>query len=109
MSNEASGQGHRLGAGLDEREVDAGLGHQPAGVVELAARQVEPDRPGAPSRQPDRPLGRSAPELQDVLALDVAEYPKLRFRDLGSAPGEPAAVGQLTAVELLVFVAIGVP
>ena len=30
------GQRHRLGAGMDEREVDAGLGHQSPGVLELA-------------------------------------------------------------------------
>ena len=64
---------HRLGAGMDERELDAGLGHQPASVLELAFRQVEPDRAGAEPGQRDRPLRGAATEFEDVATDDVAE------------------------------------
>ena len=47
------GQRHLLGAALDQREVDAGLGHQPPGVLELARRQVE-RRPSARRAWPAR-------------------------------------------------------
>ena len=67
------GEGDGLGAGVDEREVDAGLGHQPARVLELAVGQVEAHRAGAGPGQGDRPVSGATAELQDVPAGDVAE------------------------------------
>ncbi len=109
MSNEASGSGTASALASIEREVDAGFGHQPAGMLQLAGGKIKPDGSGAPLRQRDRPLRRAAPELQDVPALDRAEHLELRFGDLGGAPRRSPAVGELGAVALLVFVAVGVP
>ena len=80
---------HRLGACIQQREVDAGFGHQPPSMVELAGREVEAERSGAGSRQGDGPLCRAAPELQDVLARDVAQHLQLRLWDLGGSQARP--------------------
>ena len=77
MSNDCVRERHGLGAAVDQREADARLGHQPAGVLELALGEVEPDRPRATLRQRDRPLRRPAAELEDVATLDLAEDPEL--------------------------------
>ena len=100
---------HRFGAAVDEREVHAGLGHQPAGVLELALREVEADRARAALGEGDRPLRGPAAELEDVPARDVAEDVQVRLGDLGGPPREPATRSQEGAVALLVLVAVRVP
>ena len=82
MSNEASGSGTASALPWTSGKRHAGLGHQPAGVLELTLGQVEPDRPGAALRQRDRPLRGPAAELEDVLALDVAQDVELGLGDL---------------------------
>ncbi len=67
------GEGELLAAGLDEREGDAGLAGEAAGVGELAFGEVEADGSGAVAGEGGRPLGAAAAELEDVLAADVAE------------------------------------
>src|SRR6478672_698475 len=57
------GEWHRLGAAMDEREVNAGLGHQASGVLELTLGEVDAHRPRRGLRQGDRPLRSAAPEL----------------------------------------------
>jgi hypothetical protein len=97
-----------FGAGVQQREVNAGLGHQPAGVLQLTGGVVQADGAGPAADKPDRPLGRAAAELEDVLAGDVAERVELV---LGNVPDAPAAqVGiQLAAVGCLVLVAVAIP
>ena len=72
---------------MDQREVDAGLRHQPSSVLQLAIGQVQPDRPRTTLRQGDRPLRRAATEFEDVLVADVAQDLELRLRDLRGPPG----------------------
>jgi hypothetical protein len=103
------GQRHVLGAAVDERELDPGRLHQPAGVLELPVGQVDADRPRAELRERDRPLRRAASQLQDVLADDVAEDLQLRLGDLVGTPRETGARRELLAVASLVVVAVGVP
>ena len=102
-------QRHRLGAGMDEREVDAGLGHQPPGVLQLPIGQVEPDRAGAGPGQGDRPLGGPAAELEDVTAGDLAEDQA----PLSGICQTPQAIPPLAAscgpLSGLVGVGVGVP
>ena len=83
---------------MDERELDAGLGHQPASVLELAFRQVQTDRAGAEPGQRDRPLRSAATEFEDVAAGDVAEDAQLGFGYLRRSPGVPAAGRQIVTV-----------
>ena len=78
-------------------------------MLELPFGQVDPDRARAKLGQPDRPLRGTAPELEHVLASHVAEHAQLGLRDLGRAPRHATAIGQLSAVALLVCVAVGVP
>ena len=100
---------HRLGACIQQREVDAGFGHQPPSMVELAGREVEAERSGAGSRQGDGPLSAPHRELQDVLARDVAQH--LQLPPLGSGrspkPGHRSRPAGRRA--RLVLVAEGVP
>jgi hypothetical protein len=58
---------------MDERELDAGLGHQTASVLELSLRQVQTDGAGAEPSQRNRPLRSAATEFEDVASGDVAE------------------------------------
>src|SRR5207253_6838783 len=55
-----------------------------------------------------RPLRRPAPELEDVQAPNVAQDPKIPFRDLPRAPSGVGRV-QLGAVVPLVLIAVAVP
>ena len=105
MSKLASGERHLVGARVDEREVDAGCGHQLARVLELARRVVEADRPRAAAGEQDRPLGRAAAELEHVLAGDVAEDPQLGLGDLPHRPSAARRAADELAVPLLVLVA----
>ena len=73
------GQGHGLGAGLDQGHVDACPGEQPASMIELAFGEVEANRPGAGPGQVDHPLGGAAAHFEDVTASDVAEHVQLRL------------------------------
>ncbi len=103
------GDRHLLGAGLDQGQRDAGLAHQRARVLELAAREVEPGGTRAGLRQRDRPLRRPAAELEDRLAGDLAQHVQLALGDLPYAPGHAAAVGEHAPVALLVGVALRLP
>ena len=76
------------GVGLDERELDPGLGHQPPRGVELRGRDVDADRPRAELREPRREVRGAAAELDDVEARDVAEDVQLGLVDRPDAPGD---------------------
>ncbi len=102
-------RGHGLGAGVDEGEVHSGLGHEPAGMLELLLGEVQPHRPRPGLRQRDGPLGRPAPELQDVEPFDLAEYLELALGDLPHPPAQASRGRQLRPVVALVGVAVGVP
>ncbi len=53
-----------LGAGMNQLHLDPGVGDQLASMLQLAVRDVQADRASAVLRQPDRPLGRAAAELE---------------------------------------------
>ena len=55
---------------MDERKVERELALEHARRGELARRIVEPDDARAAPREPCRPVGRSAPELDHVAAVD---------------------------------------
>ena len=78
-------------------------------MLQLLLGQVDPHRPRSGLGQRDGPLRRSAAELEDVQALDVAEDLQLPFGHLPHAPAGPARGGQLRSVVGLVGVAVGVP
>ena len=88
MSKRAVRERHGLGARVHEREVDAGLGHQPSSMLELSLERSRPTGRAPARASADRPLRGAAPELQDVLADDVAEHVEVRLRDLARSPGE---------------------
>src|SRR5206468_1746190 len=77
-------------------------------VLQLPQRLVEPDRPGRPCCQRDRPLTGAAAELENIEAADVPEDNQLRF---GYPPRPPRerATRQVTAMDGLVVVGVGVP
>ena len=102
------GQRDGLGAGLDQRHLDARLQDQPASMGELTFGEVEADRPGTGPGQVDRPLRGAAAQLEDVAAGDLTEHTQLR---LGKAPGAPGlgVAGELPPVSCLVVVGVGVP
>jgi hypothetical protein len=98
-----------LGARLDQRELDARVGHRTARVLQLARGEIEPHGPCAQARQRDRPLGGAAAQLQHVEPGDVAEDVQLGLGDLPYAPGEAGPLGQLIPVALLVRVRLALP
>ena len=61
------GQRDRLGAGMHERERDAGFGHQPPGVLRLPLGQIKADGLASSFASAMRPLRRPAAE--------TGEYP----------------------------------
>src|SRR5206468_2125245 len=80
-------QGHVLGAGTDERELQPVLALHPPRGDELLLGDVHADRTRPSPREPRRHVRRPAAELDDVLALDVSEQPELA---LGRAENPPA-------------------
>ena len=100
---------HVLGARLDQRKLDPGLGHRRPRVLELLRGQVQSDRPRPQPGERDRPLRRAAAELEHVLPGHVSEDLQLRLRDLPHAPREARILGQLLGVTLLVRVALALP
>ena len=110
MSKLRFGQGDGLGAGVDQREVDAGLGHQLARMLELALRQVEAHRPRAAPGERDRPLRGAAAELEHIPSVDVAERVDLVLGDLPHAPAralDAADAGRAVLVLLRQRVPVG--
>ena len=63
----ASGNGHLLGARLDERKVHSRSHHRRPRVLELPGRVAQADDPGAPLGQEDGPMRRTESELQHIL------------------------------------------
>ncbi len=89
--HEVEAPGRQPGVGgirLDERELDAGLAHHPAGRLELRRRDVDADGARAELREPRREVGRAAAELDDVEAGDVAEHVQLGLGDPPDAPAD---------------------
>ncbi len=85
-SKPPSGEGHGLRAGVDEREVEPVLALEPAGRLELPGGVVDACRAGPPSGEPGRPVGRPAPELDDLEARDVGQHTQRPLRDPPDAP-----------------------
>ena len=84
---------------MDEREVDAGLGHQAARVLELVARTGRARPAGRPGRaSPIDHCAAPQSELEDVAARDVARDAQLGLGAWDVPHASPAAVGQLGAV-----------
>ena len=65
---------HVLGRRLDQRELRPVLGHEPPRVRELRVRDVDADRARAHPREPGRPVGGAAAELDDVLPGHVRKH-----------------------------------
>ncbi len=94
---------------MDKRELDAGGVHQLPGVLKLACGDIESGNACAPRVQRDRPLSRSAAELEYVLAGDVAEDPQIILGHLPQSPrGAPGPL-ELGPVTRLIGVGLLVP
>ncbi len=66
--------------------------HQAARMLQLLLGKVHPHRPRPGLGQRDGPLRRSAAELEDVEAFDIAEHLELAFGHLPHPPtGPPGA------------------
>ena len=94
----SSRNGGTLGVGVHEREPQVELLLEHARRRELPARVVEPDRPSPAPREPRRPVGRAAAELDHVEPVDVGEDPEVGFGHAPGAPGDlvgrPGLVGR---------------
>src|SRR4051812_17938006 len=77
-------------------------------MLELAPGVVDPDRPPPGLGEQDRPLRRSAPELEDVLPGHVSQDPELALGELPEPPAGLRATDVLT-VRLLVGVGLAIP
>ena len=102
------GEGQRGGGAQHAGHRHPGRLVEATGVLELAPREVEPDRPAALREHPARALPGTAADLEDLLAGDGAEHAGLV---LGEALGSPdeADVAEELAVGGLVLVGVAVP
>src|SRR5712692_5241065 len=80
-------QRNLLGIAMQEREAEAVLPLEGRGRLELPGGVVDAEVPGAPSREPGRPVGGAAAKLYDVLAVDLRHDAKITLRHPPYAPG----------------------
>src|SRR5712692_9602492 len=76
-----------LGIAMQEREAEAVLPLEGRGRLELPGGVVDAEVPGAPPREPGRPVGGAAAKLYDVLAVDLRHDAKITLRNPPDAPG----------------------
>ena len=86
-SNAGVGDGYRLGAAVDQREVEVMLVLKGARGRELVLRQVDADGPRPAARQPRRDIGGAAAQLDGVEPMDVGEEMRLGLRNAPYPPG----------------------
>src|SRR5262249_19486214 len=98
----------RFRARMDQRKLEAELLLKLAGAFQLPGGIVQPDRPRPAARQPRRPVGSAAAELQHVLPGDLRHGLELA---LGNAPDPPIGLASRprAAPGLEVIHAPGIP
>ena len=101
-------QRRRLGAGVDQRELDPVLGLELACGGQLLLGQVEPDGASAEAREPGAPVTGPAAEVEHVETGHVRKDPQLLLRDLPHPPPRRGARPRL-APALDPIRSVGVP